>query len=515
MFGLAFWQPFADQLPEELFLQVASYLSQRDLIRAAQVNQRWRNVLHGHPHLWTTMNLHILKPASSSSKDAEYQFRLVANQMAFYGERLPEYGPRQLENLSLHGDLKPDGLPPNSPLSRLLDGQHRFGNQISNLAVFGTAARQWLLKIVPSQFGIDSAQRLRCIRIPLAKNDFAVTSFGPPAYLERFPNLLTLEMLSDLDVSAESQLGRPLTAASCGNVMSCAKTLGSPLERLVVQGNIALSTSSRQGSPDEEDIDYSNLQHLEIGRVSLSYFFNHSPMLQLRTLCLTNALFNPSFVLPKNTDGDRATTGRSLNPFLNAPLDLPLLETFKLICSDERTDSGTRNVVRPAIYLCRLKAPKLRHLTIKNFGAVLPVTPSMHNKEKRAWMNFCENHPNLEELVLPKTTIVDLTESLPYLPNLQKLLLSTVDLSSSFLKSATSPSLPHLKQITVSHCSNITSGDLLRLVQSKNGNIDYLDIEGCTDLQKEAVDWLKANVKQVKWSGWGNKNEKRSFGFRS
>ena len=87
------------------------------------------------------------------------------------------------------------------------------------------------------------------------------------------------------------------------------------------------------------------------------------------------------------------------------------------------------------------------------------------------------------------------------------------DLSIDFIDQA-AIHLPALRYLDVSDCANIKSGPLLRLVKAKNGQLEELGIEGCRDLQKEAVDWLKANVKVVRWTGWRDKNEVRGWNIR-
>lgn len=528
---LAFFKPFADQLPEEIFLHVASYLSQRDLVRAAQVNQTWRAVLHSHSHLWTTMYLNMTvkdtkKRHPSSSSSAVRRERPIDNQIRFYEDRLPEGGSRNLLHLSLHVQAAPTAemQQMESPIGKLLLAKHRFikSAHLQSLALSGEALSQ-LTDFVRLLSG--PVKVLHSLRIAgEAGQQFNIK------LVDLFPQLKAVDIVAD-DRSAEyesswphtsttssqtSQLATANSTTTSSTAIANADPSRSRIEHLVAQRPLNVGHAVRS---DIEAANFEHCQHLEIGGGPFSFFFEASPMVHLRTIILHNTLFNPSFTLLGNVNPFDATDSLAVENFLEVPLDFPFLETFKIIYADTNEPGNwgriTRHRLRPSLYLCRLNAPKLRHLTIKNFGPITPVSTSISTREHHAWRSFCEQHPLLEELVLFKTTITDLSQSLPLLPALAKLLLSYVDLPSHFLKSATSPTLPHLKQLAVSHCSNITSGDLVRLVQSKGKQLDYLDIETCTDLQKEAVDWLKANVAEVKWSGWRDKNEKRPFMLRA
>jgi len=322
------------------------------------------------------------------------------------------------------------------------------------------------------------------------------------------------------------------------------------IQRFVAQGQLAIGAAGFGGSPaGPSSPGFDNLTHLSFGGGStFSFFFTHSQMTQLCHLSLNNALFLPGFTLPPGIAPFDVTLedGLLLDSILNTPLDLPNLETLELIYSDNMSPSGwaatTRTRLRPSIYLSRLKAPKLRTLKIDNFGSI--VAPSSLRsalpggaeelqstaaaaaatvaiREKGTWLRFCREHgETLEEIIINKTSIPhsELLESLSYLSNLRKLSLSSIELPPNFLKAATSPHLPLLQHFAVSYCSNITSGDLVRLVQSKNqqepNQMKVLEIEGCTDLQKEVVDWCRKVIPKVGWVGWGNKNETRNFGFR-
>lgn len=440
------------------------------------------------------------------------------NQIRFYEERLPEEGQRLLDNLSLHVQLPPSDTftLPKTRLKAIYDGQHRFCQNLCRLSISGKEAGEWARQLYDKWSVEKPIQQLRCLRYAVDEQS-TIQPARSMSYLRRFPNLLTFESLFDSNISAENdphwllqEINRPKTGAEDPPTAA--------VQRLTLHGPMHLVEYTEQ--PLEENFE--NLQHLDIGsrnnRAAFSCFFTNHPLEHLRTLCLNNTLFNANFTHPWNGSTSEATELARVESFLVPPLDFPCLESLKIVYTDTRGFGNAvapRYRLRPSVYLCRLKAQKLRHLTINNLGAIHATSPSVHIREQGAWMKFCEAHPQLEELVLSKTTIVDLVESLQYLPNIRKLLLNSVDLPSTFLKSATSPSLPLLQQLTISHCSNISSGDLVRLINSKNGNLNYLDIEACTQLQKEAVDWIKNNVRQVKWSGWRDKHEKRSFTYRS
>ncbi|KAK9898514.1 hypothetical protein P389DRAFT_208646 [Cystobasidium minutum MCA 4210] len=517
-------RPFANQLPEEIFLHIASYLSQRDLVRAAQVNQTWRNVLHSRPQLWTTMYLNLT--AKDFRKAPSAKASPTNCRIKFYEERLPEDGGRHLLHLSIHvrHAPPPEVLDNGSLMSEILCGRHRFASNghLQSLAFSG----EWQRLPAFLKLAQAPSSSLSCVRFAGAG------ALASKMFSSVYPNLRAFDAITD-DRSAEYyQDDWPYRASDNSDWEQTAGNHADPEcrvtpERYVTQAGIVFNDGDA-GPPGTEylnGVGFKSCRHLEIGgEGSFSTFFTKSPMTHLRTLVLHNALFNVSFPFPSGVDSSSATGVERIADFLQPPLELPVLETFKIyyidVTGSSQAITHTRHTLRPTVYFCRLKAPRLRHLTIKKFGPILPSPPSVpatHARERNAWSTFCQNHPHLEELVLHKTTITDLAETLPLLKNVSKLLLSHADLSSNFLKSATSPTaLPKLKQLQVSHCSSITSGDLLRLVKSKDGGLDYLDIEACTELQKEAVDWLKANVKQVKWTGWRDKNDnRRPFGFRA
>lgn len=465
-----------------------------------------------------------LKKRQSSSTSA-HRARPIDNQIRFYEDRLPEGGSRHLLHLSLHvqSALSDEILDQTQlPIGQILNGAHRFIN----------SRHQHLKSLALSGEGLDQWNGLKSILAAPAKGLHSLRIAGNAGrhltvnIVHVFPQLRAVDVLID-DRSAEYEIQWPYESMTRSSPLSETASISiispeitstpSQIERLVMQRSLAVGDES-QAAARPRSFDF--CQHLEIGAAPFSFFFDPSPMKHLRTIILHNALFNPSFTLPNAVNPFDATEPTTIERFLQVPLDFPFLETFKMIYADTNEPGARGNIprykLRPTLYLSRLKAPKLRHLTIRNFGPVTPTSPYLHASEQNAWRAFCENHPLLEEVILFKTTVTDLAESLPLLRNVEKLLLSYADLNPQFLKSATSPTLPNLKKLSVSHCSNITSGDLLRLVQSKKtSQFDYLDISNCTDLQREAVDWLKGNVKEVTWSGWGGKNERRPFTFRA
>lgn len=517
-------QPFANQLPEEIFIEVASYLTQRELLKAAQVNHRWRTVLHNTPQLWQTLYLNI-NPADVKSQESEPVRKRGGGgpcdrKIAFYEERLAK-GSRPLLNLSWHVNAVPkDSTWPNrSPLSDMLKGHHRFidNNKLQSFSISGTAADRLNHSAI---FG--ACKSLICLRLFEDKTQSPSLSEITHTLTRTLPNLKSL-VRTHHQRSAEDDPEWPYFVSPSS--FSSSKQSGDDgqagkaiLRRFVSERTIAVGGSAQPSTAEvDHDAKYEECEHLELGGGPFSFFFYPTGLRNLRKLCLTNTLFNAPYTLPLNVRPRLATESDNLDHFLQSELDFPVLDTLKIVyldpSSSREPNYPTRWQVRPTVYLCRLTAPKLRHLTMQNCGHVMDFYPDVHPIEEAAWQKFCQNHEQLEELHLHKTTVLDLAMTLDYLPKLRVLNVSMAELSPVFLQGATSPALPDLERLSISRCSNIRSGDLLRLVKSKNGNLKYLDIDGCTDLQKEAVDWLKANVAQVKWSGWRDKNEKKSFSF--
>lgn len=442
----------------------------------------------------------------TSVQNLERHARRLHNQIRFYEDRLPENGSRKLETLSIHFEaaLAPPKLPSDLLIVPLYLGKHRFIPTIRNISFTGSGALPWVDRLHHKWSVMPSLPDLRCVRLEVPNSSRPEDEYLPALLLARYPKLQALDIPAEGAITAEKDTKWPMQTAAMAK---------SSLKRLFVQGNM-IAFDGRQ----DDQLHLEGLEHIDIGCASYSSLITKCALPHLRTLCLNNSLLYTCYTGTQPPPPFAEST-RDLDTFLNSPLEFPVLETFKIVYTDPswgyRFRPTDRQEVRPSLYLGRLKAPKLRSLTIKNFGASLSTPSRLHVRERRAWLDFCERHPQLEELVITKTAILELEQSIQCLPNLQKLLLSAVDLPAGVLKSATSPALPALRQLSVSNCSNITSGNLLRLVQSKNGKLEYLNIDGCTELQREAVDWLKNNVKEVKWSGWRDKNERRPFTLRS
>ena len=176
---------------------------------------------------------------------------------------------------------------------------------------------------------------------------------------------------------------------------------------------------------------------------------------------------------------------------------LPSLEELHIL---ENCSSATvRSIIND------IHAPRLRSFSL---------CTALKGGGDQLWLEFCKRVPCLQELTLTRVEVPKLAESLQYLPGLVSLKVPQVHLAASFLDSV-AQCVPKLTKLDVSHSTPIASGPLLRLIHSKNGEIDELGIEGCRDLQKEAVDWIKANVRTVKWTGWGDKSEPRGWNIQS
>lgn len=392
-------QPFSDKLSEEIFLHIASYLPQRYCIRAAQVNRKWRTVLHRTSHLWTEMYLHC-----NSGQDPVIQAQRIDNQIKFYEKRLPEDNARYLETLSVHLDEKlalPE-IPENSLVLELRSGRHRFISKIRNISLTGWHIGCWIDELMIRTPTTPALPNLRCVRV----TNRSITRWNEPLMIAILTKFTKLQALDVSDYSARDYLQwspqfSPSTPAA--------------LHRLLVQPGMAFD------GQENNHLNLEMLQHLEIGDASFSYMFTKSPLANLRTLSLTNTLFCPSFN-GSSIRGFISDYESKLLELLNVQLEFPHLHTLKLIYvkdkwQDEEHRNWLKRRVRPTLLLCRMTAPNLRTLELQDFR---DIEYGMSVQERRAWIGFCERHPLLEELSLPGTRIFGLEESLKLFPNLRK-----------------------------------------------------------------------------------------------
>ena len=210
----------------------------------------------------------------------------------------------------------------------------------------------------------------------------------------------------------------------------------------------------------------------------------------------------------------------NLSPMSSFSIAYPLVHLTYLSIS-----RSTFELPSEADYLPRLEELHIRHHcsvqtvhTILRYLngrklRVLRLESRFNGRGNDLWLDFCKRAPLLQELIIKDVEVTQLVGSLPFFPNLSSLMANHINLPSSFLDAAT-VCIPRLTKLEISGSTNISSGPLVRLIQSKKGQLVDLDITGCRDLQKEAVDWIKANVARVQWTGWRDRNEPKGWSFR-
>lgn len=511
-------QTFAEQLPEEIFLEITSYLSQIDRIHIAQVNQGWRALLHSHPEIWTTLFIDI----SGLDVDGGYVTdKLFESQMAFYTERIPEDGPFSIKNLSLH--FKQTLQNRNVQLMGVIElfHLHRCEYSIADLEAisisnFTSSAGIHFLKALEKKF----SNTLRAIRFNAIDDSELVSSIIQARLL--FPRLEVLEGYTDCK-SARSDsmwpyLGKSIPLGSSNAKLKRLVNPGSWDTQALLEPELMAKALTSTGIDILPASLFEDLEHISLAfSLTASLFLSSGSLNKLRNVCLDGVLLAVAIRCDLELQAAGYFTREDRARMLDIELSLPSLHDLRLTCSKAGLGgSQARLVTRPSLTLCRLNAPSLQYLCIENYAGLhgSASTRDLHEQDKKAFDTFAKRHTNLRTLKLIQTNCPELEACLGDFPNLERLHLSHAESSATFIHSATSPALPQLRHLAIPFCTNINNSDLLRLVRSKGRQLRSLDIEGCKEMQKEAVDWLRKSVAEVIFNGWRRRDQQKTFELR-
>lgn len=434
-------------------MEVASYLHPADIASCTHVSRRWRSVLLSQPRFWQTLELRI------SSK--RFLTQKPLSKLLAYKQRLRG---APLKSLLI-------AFPPTSDLP----------------GTTAIEARSWHIKHILSQgilsglesislAGLDSAEALKLLRkcsdtLRYLRHHSPLLASASP---ELFINICSANLIAlDVDKAVLPE------SISLSNWPPMLEPSNSPM--LPAQSAQAAESQDPEGPQKSlrylsvssrfaiDNVATQRLQHLKLSHCSTT-FPDGLPL--LRTLDIEDS----GLMLPN--------------------YDFPLLEELSL---------HRLSAQEAARIMFQLQTPKLQ-----KFSLVGPVPDAPTGV---IWHNFVSQAPLVTELRLDKSAIPKLSETLPLLSKLHTLQASSMPLSADFLIEATSH-LTSLVKLDVSNSDSIKGGDLCRLVKAREGKLQELNIDGCTSLERAAVDWLKKNVKKVVFSGWRDKNDIKGWKTR-
>lgn len=154
----------------------------------------------------------------------------------------------------------------------------------------------------------------------------------------------------------------------------------------------------------------------------------------------------------------------------------------------------------------------LDHLDVPRLQAVRISSCTGSSIDASTWAGLLRRSPDVTDVKIDSWDAPFDPSVLVCLHKLRKLRLVRCTLATTTI-SALAAFCPALELLDVSYSTPVTSSPLLRAVQAKKGQITELGIEGCTDLEKAAVEWCKKNVRTVRWTGWRDRSEGRAWGL--
>ena len=507
--------PWIEGLPQELFVNIVTYLEPHEIVRATHVCLTWRESCLTQPKLWTTLHL------SCNLSPSRYP---IAKRQCF--AKWDEYRRRMGESPLLELRLYAEGCHPIANLGRYSIAVEHFDKMLSYMTLEETQNLRRLFlwhkytskssdPLTSSWLVLPILPMLQQIRVDIPDHDpvsflnVRYRSNGdeepirlPTSFMPETPALQTLEF------SNLRNTGSLASSRFSTEWPHCAQSkLHSP------QDGSLPSLTVATGSVDSDLADTGRKLHRELDLLSMQLGHRAGPFTTLEMLPdianLTISVHNANNLIHA-TDWSTLTQLRTLH--LNGNVDLlptdaandestPFPPLEKLTMSNI-TSATTILLLR--ILRSQSRTPSLRFLRLD----ALPPRLS------QGWPAMRATTASLQDVRISASDLKTWPSDrfVQWMSNVTTLHLRQCDISQSFLESARK----HLTQLTsldVSYCTNITSSPLLQLIQARQGKITFLGIEGCYDLQKEAVDWCKANVATVKWSGWRDKNEGKKYGF--
>lgn len=464
-----------------------------DRIRIAQLNQKWRALMHGDLCLWTRLHLDI--PAED--KLCQATIDNLAAKVAFYEERLPEPCPLHLQILSVHAKSHIQTLLPRFTvaLHAFFTGKHRFTSHLQALSISGTAKNA--PDLVGVWLGNGASPSLQSLRVA----DGTQHAWTKVLRHHKW-TLLDLIVAGPSDATFEESQWPLILNKAHNRPASDVRFM--PLRRMSLSEVVVIKVSPTS------DTTFAELKSLEItpskhslGRVSV--FITHAPLTHLRRLSLVDTIFSASFTLCSTTQA-AIRTGRAIavleSKLLEACLHFPVLEELALACNRHHryTPAHLAPLLLPSIYLCRFESPLLRRLSLSGYEALLGKEGSdLKPRERRAWLTFAERHSHIQELTLQSMGIPEMHKLPSLFPDLMKLSFTHVPISARFWEGINATALPHLTHCTFANCVGISEENLLNFIESRHGKLEYLDISDYRGhLREDTVSFLKAFTTEVK-----------------
>lgn len=503
--------PWIEGLPQELFVNIVTYLEPHEIVRATHVCSKWRDICLAQPKLWQTL---LLTGSMNRSGDPAAAHERCLAKWDIYRQRLQDSSL-----LELHIYIK-------SSHEQLGDSPRAM--QKLNWMLFRMTEKErqtlrrlflWHQHLSSSTSPLDSGwlmlpdlPRLQQMRVDIPEHDLDIlVSVGlqpgagrspvmRPGFLPQAPLLDTLEFSNLRNTGSNVTRRFPMTWPSCSNILCSSPSSA----ELASSGSTEYSSGLHQPAkhPSRREIQ---LFHVQLdSRRATETTLNQLPKVAHLSISSQNpdsSVRAPAWSSLCDVRTLHLSGNVHLLPFgrlISANLHFPLLERLSMLNIVPLAASLMRRVLESQSI-----TPSLRSLHID----ALPTNA-------QDWTAMFRAKTLLQDVRISSSNLKtwELNGFVQWMSNVTTLHIRQCDISQSFLESARK----HLTQLTsldVSYCTNITSSPLLQLIQARQGKITFLGIEGCYDLQKEAVDWCKANVATVKWSGWRDKNEGKKYGF--
>lgn len=506
-------------LPKEVVIRIMQNLSDLDLVRAAQTNKFWRSCIHNYPPLWTSLSLFFPHEVETSA----LRLNLVNAKLKFHEDRLP-LTSRAIIHLSicsyasmrciLEADLPGE-------LELLLSGRHRFFTPgLQSISLLGYCREQCLLARWSQEARLGSLSCLTLLAGPL--------KYPLSKILQLCPRLRRI-----------SYLNNDALDPFCGSITQSADNLyeneqdggGLPQNRGLKRWVIHPSKYHAPFIMGEADHHLlTDLEHLELGAVedpsklprtesetsisdseseaaTLDYdcqakpplgpnFFSTFSMASLRILRLVDAQFSTAFQWPEDLLNDGHVNrlglkveGSVLDEALETPLDMPNLAICQLIqAAGSDNCAPERFCAHPSHLLCRLRAPRLLHLTLSGYGQMLvnsdPEAPLLRPLQYKSWSVFSQNHSQLKELYVFDTDLPEPEGLGKNFPDLNVLCLSGFRLPDDFLDPKGLERFPRLRYLMLMRCVKL----------------DYWRFElSLKDMQRELQYWQEHIRPEENW----------------
>lgn len=482
----------------EIVLSIASYLDQADVLRASQVNGRWRIVTHACPDLWRDM---IINVDFRRHPEVLRCRAVVLDQCAFYDARLRQLqGRSALRSLSIHGQANILIVAEKIIDLLLLRVQAKYwlfvGLEAISLSNIEAETVKMLLKAC-----MQSAS-LKALRVSLYKAN--PINFIAEAY-QRFPDLENLELSSsDRCVPLVSDWYRlPPVEGTAAQT----STVRKKLRRFAFYGDLRME--ALEGLPTAVQVNsvrhevpltwISEIQSVDVRcNEGIGYFLVRGGFSALRSLTLqaTALVLDPT--ISWQHDLSHLSIAERTARLARSQLVFENLEELTICMGHSKERSMRRTDFRPLPILLRLRTPRIIKLRIGDYGLLEEASI-----EKTAFTSFAAMHPKLRSLELVHTAIpgCDLEKSLKHWRNLHTLNITSINFRDSRYVNYDGPSIWYmietmqsLRHLSLDRYTGVLPTNLRKLVLQRKGKLYSLYLSRCCHLHEVALKWFHSHV---------------------